>query len=170
MVTNPTRRSNAYLAKLGWDGNITDKVRFRLTGSMYTIAKASNNVLYSGDRAGSRYYSIMENTTSTDAAQAWSGQIQSGFGHNVKAFVVNPFVKYEGFEFFGNFETASGRSWAETTDRTFRQNSFEALYRIGAGEKIYVAGRYNSANGQLAGMALVASKRNRVKLRMMGSA
>lgn len=153
MVTAPAKRTNAYLAKLGWDGNVAENVRFRLTGSMYTIAKASNNVLFTGDRGGTRYYYIMENSTATDVAQAWSGEIQPGFGHNVKAFVVNPFVKAGAFEAFGSFETSSGHSWAETTDRTFRQNSYEALYRIGKGEKIYVSGRYNTVTGQLNGIA-----------------
>ena len=151
MVTNPTKRSAAYLAKLGFDRAVTENLRVRLTGSMYTIAKASNNVLFSGDRAGSAYYDVLENSTSNETSNAWSGQIQPGFGHNVTAFVVNPFVKYHGLEFFGNFETASGRSWAETDDRTWRQNAYEALYRIGAGEKFYVGGRYNTAMGRLAG-------------------
>lgn len=152
MVTNPTKRTSAYLGKVGYDKKLSDNLRVRLTGSMYTISKASNNVLYQGDRGGSRYYFIMENTAATDAAQAWSGEIQPGFGHNVKAFVVNPFVKYHGLEVFSHFETASGRSWAETTDRTWRQSAYEALYRLGGGEKFYVGGRYNTAVGQIAGV------------------
>ena len=153
MVTNPTKRTNAYLGKLGYDGKIADDLRLRITGSMYTISKASNNVLYSGDRGGSRYYSILENTASSDVTNAWSGQIQPGFGHNVTAFVVNPFVKYGGLEVFGNFETASGHSWTEATDRTWRQNALESLYRIDKAEKFYVGGRFTSAAGQLAGVA-----------------
>jgi hypothetical protein len=153
MVTSPTKRTAAYLAKLGYDGKVMDNLRVRLTGSMYTISKASNNVLYSGDRGGSRYYDIMENTASSETANAWSGSIQPGFGHNVTAFVVNPFVKYEGFEFFGNFETASGRAWTETDNRTFRQNAYEALYRLGPSEKFYVGARYNTLTGQLLGIA-----------------
>ena len=153
MVTNPTKRTNAYLGKLGYDRKIGDDLRLRITGSMYTISKASNNVLFSGDRGGSRYYSILENTTSSDVSQAWSGQIQPGFGHNVTAFVVNPFVKYGALEVFGNFETASGHAWAETDDRTMRQNMIETLYRIGKSEKFYVGGRFNSLAGELAGFA-----------------
>lgn len=149
-VTNPTKRTAAYLAKLGFDRKLSDDLRVRLTGSMYTISKASNNVLFSGDRAGSQYYNVLENSASSEGTQAWSGQIQPGFGHNVTAFVVNPFVKWNALEFFGNIETSSGRSWAETTDRTWRQNSYEALYRLGSGEKFYVGGRYTNATGQFA--------------------
>jgi hypothetical protein len=153
MVTVPSKRSAAYLAKVGFDRQVSDHLRVRLTGSMYTIAKASNNVLYSGDRGGSRYYDIMENTASTETANAWSGNIQPGFGHNVSAYVVNPFVKFNRFEFFGNFETASGRQWTETDNRTWRQNAYEALYRLGPAEKFYVGARYNTAVGQLVGIA-----------------
>jgi hypothetical protein len=153
MVTSPTKRSAAYLAKLGVDRKLGNDLRVRLTGSMYTIAKASNNVLYSGDRGGSRYYDVMENTASSETANAWSGNIQPGFGHNVQAFVVNPFIKYRGLELFGNFEAASGHQWTESTDRTWRQNAYEAVYRLGSGERFYLGGRYNKATGQLQGIA-----------------
>jgi hypothetical protein len=123
----------------------------RLSGSLYTTSKANNNVLYSGDRAGSRYYYVLENTAATDAAQAWSGQMNPGFGHNVKAFVVNPFIKYQGLELFGTIETSKGHGWAETADRTFRQQAVDALYRF-ADQKFYLGGRYNTAAGTVAGV------------------
>lgn len=151
LITSPSRRTAAYLGKLGFDRKINDDLRIRLTGSVYTTSSANNNVLYSGDRAGSRYYYVVENTTATDVAQAWSGQINPGFGHNVKAYVVNPFVKFRGFEAFANLESASGHSWAETDNRTWKQNAFEALYRF-QDNKFYLGGRYNTANGKLAGI------------------
>jgi hypothetical protein len=151
LVTTPPRRTAAYLGKLAYDKQFTTDLRARLSGSMYTTSKANNNVLYSGDRAGSRYYYVMENTAATDAAQAWSGQLNPGFGHNVKAFVVNPFVKYQGLELFGTVETSQGHGWAETVDRTFRQQAIDALYRF-ADDKFYLGGRYNTAAGTLAGV------------------
>ena len=150
LVIVPARRTAAYLGKVGFDKQVNADLRMRLTGSLYTTSKANNNVLYSGDRAGSRYYYVLENTAANEVAQAWSGQLNPGFGHNVKAFVVNPFVKFRGLEFFGNFETASGRGWAETDDRTWKQNAVEALYRFGD-EKFYLGGRYNTASGAVAG-------------------
>lgn len=152
MVTSPAKRTAAYLGKIGFDKKLQDNLRVRLTGSLYTTSSANNNVLYSGDRGGSRYYYVMENTAATDAAQAWSGQLQPGFGHNVKAIVINPFVKYEGLEVFGSIETATGHAWTETTDRTWNQNAFDAVYRFG-GDKAYVGTRYNRAEGNLIGMA-----------------
>jgi hypothetical protein len=151
LVTAPAKRTAAYLGKLGFDRKINDDLRIRLTGSMYTTSSASNNVLYSGDRAGSRYYYVVENTAATDAAQAWSGQLNPGFGHNVKAWVINPFVKYAGLEVFANIETAKGHSWAETDDRTWKHNAYEALYRC-HNDQFYFGGRYNTAEGKLAGI------------------
>jgi hypothetical protein len=150
LVTAPPRRTAAYLGKLAYDKQYTDDLRIRLSGSLYTTSKANNNVLYSGDRAGSRYYFVMENTAATDAAQAWSGQVNPGFGHNVKAFVVNPFVKWQGLELFGTIESSKGHSWTETVDREWKQNAIDAVYRF-AEEKFYVGGRYNTAEGALAG-------------------
>jgi hypothetical protein len=149
LITNPARRSAAYLGKLGFDRKFGDDLRLRLTGSMYTTSSANNNVLYSGDRAGSRYYYVVENTTATDVAQAWSGQLNPGFGHTVKAWVVNPFVKFRGLEVFANVETSRGHSWAETDNRTWKQNAVEALYRC-HDDQLYFGGRWNTAEGKLA--------------------
>jgi hypothetical protein len=152
LITVPPRRTAAYLGKLAYDKQVNDDLRVRLSGSMYTTSKANNNVLYSGDRAGSRYYYVMENTAATDAAQAWSGQLNPSFGHNVKAFVVNPFVKWQGLEVFANIETSQGHAWTETADRTFRQQAIDALYRF-ADAKFYLGGRYNKAEGTLLGVS-----------------
>ena len=119
---------------------------------MYSDAKATSNVLYSGDRGGSHYFDVMENTASTETGNAWSGNLQPGFSNRVKSYVVNPFIKCHGFEFFGNFETSTGGSAAETTgDRTWRQNSGDFIYRFLPSEAAYVAYRYNKAVGQLVG-------------------
>ncbi len=151
LVTSPAKRTAAYLGKVGVDKKFGDDLRVRLTTSMYTTSSANNNVLYSGDRGGSRYYFVMENTAATDLAQAWSGEVQPGFGHNVKSYVVNPFVKYQGLEVFGTFESTSGHSWAETTDRTFTQNAVDGVYRFGS-DKAYIGARYNRVEGNLAGI------------------
>src|SRR6476469_6659781 len=107
-VTAPDKRAPTYLAKLGVDKQFGTDLRFRLTGSMYKKDASASGTLTSGDRAGSKYYSVLENTSSTEAAQAWSGAVQSGMKNNVMAFVVNPFVKVGGAEFFGNVETMTG--------------------------------------------------------------
>ncbi|HKW49975.1 MAG TPA: hypothetical protein VJN70_21125 [Gemmatimonadaceae bacterium] len=150
-VTTPTRRSESYLAKLGVDKEWSKNLRFRLMGSMYANGQSASNTLFTGDRAGSRYYDVLENTTSTETTNAWSGAIRPGFGNNVHAFVVNPFVKVAGVELFGNLETATGKGASELTNRTVRQYVGEGLYRF-ANDQLYVGARYNTVKGELAGI------------------
>lgn len=150
-VTSPGKRSPSFLGKVGFDRQLDTDLRVRLTGSVYGKSRSVNNTLYSGDRAGSRYYDVMENTASTEDTQAWSGSIQPKLSSKITAFVINPFVKYRGFEFFGNAEQARGRGAAETTDRTWRQYVGEGVYRF-MGDKLYVGGRYNTVKGGFLGM------------------
>jgi len=151
-VGTPGQRGPTYLAKLGIDESLGDELRFRLTGSMYKTDRSASNTLTSGDRAGSRYYDVLENTTSTESANAWSGAIQSGMKNMVTAFVINPFLKVGGVELFGNVETMTGAAQNEVQRRTLRQLVGEGLYRF-AGNKLYVGGRYNTVKGELAGIA-----------------
>jgi hypothetical protein len=151
-VVQPEKRSPALIGKLGYDSQVTPQLRLRLTGSVYNSAKSANNTLYSGSRAGSRYYYVLENVNATESGQAWSGDLQPGFTQKVRAWVVNPFVKYGDLELFGNLEQAQGRSAAETSDRTWRQYSGEGVYRL-LHNQFYVAGRYNLAKGEIAGYA-----------------
>jgi hypothetical protein len=151
-ITAPGRRGPSYLAKLGFDKKPTDNLRVRLTGSMYKTDRSVNNTLTSGDRAGSRYYMVLENTSATEKDNAWSGAIQSKMGNMVTAFVVNPFIKYRGVEFFGNAETMTGAGAAELQRRTLRQYAGDLLYRF-ANDQLYVGGRYNTVNGRLPGIA-----------------
>jgi hypothetical protein len=148
-VTNPTGRTISVLGKLGFDEKLASDIRVRLTGSFYANNKSANNTLFTGDRAGSAYYDVLENSSSTEQSGAWSGQIRPGFSNKVNAEVINPFIKIGGAEFFGNFETATGGSFAEPSLRTIHQNVYEALYRFGSGEKVYLGGRYNTLTGEL---------------------
>ena len=150
-VTAPGQRGPTYLVKLGVDKQPTSDLRVRLTGSMYKTDRSANNTLTSGDRAGSRYYDVLENTSSTETANAWSGAIQSGMRDYVTAFVINPFLKYKGAEFYGNVETNTGAAITETSRRTLRQVVGEGLYRF-ADDKLYLGGRYNVVKGQLTGI------------------
>jgi hypothetical protein len=152
-VLNPQKRAPTYLAKLGLDKQLNEDFRFRLMGSLYTTKKSANNTLYSGDRGGSRYYDVLENTASTETAQAWSGAIQPGLSSKVTAMQLNPFIKLGGLEFFGIAEQAKGRNATETKDRTWNQYAGELTYRFLADDRVYVAGRYNTAKGRLLGMA-----------------
>jgi hypothetical protein len=151
-VERPQDRAPSYLGKLGFDRQMNSDLRVRLTGSVYTTAKSVSNTLYSGSRAGSRYYDVLVNTTASLSAQAWTGDVQPGLSSKVTALVANPFVKYRGLELFGNIEQAKGRTAAETSDRKWTQLAGEALYRF-AWDDLYVAARYNTVKGRFAGFA-----------------
>jgi hypothetical protein len=151
-VRSPSSRAPTYLGKLGFDRQLNPALRLRLTGSIYSTAKSISNTLYSGSRAGSPYFDVLVNTTATTDGSAWTGDVQPGLSSKVQAMVVNPFIKYRGFEFFGNAEQAKGRSAAETSDRTWHQYAVEGLYRF-AWDDLYVAARYNTVKGRFAGFA-----------------
>jgi hypothetical protein len=152
-VTAPEKRSPSFIGKTGFDRQVTDNVRVRLMGSVYTTKRSASNTLFSGDRAGSRYYDVLENTTSTEAANKSSGMIAPGFGANVTAFQINPFIKVGGAELFGVLETAHGRGATEVRRREMNQLAVEGVYRFLADEKMFVGARYNTVTGQLAGAA-----------------
>jgi hypothetical protein len=151
-VLNPKQRSASYIGKLGFDRQLKPNVRVRLTGSMYKTKDSASNTLYGGDRAGSRYYYVMENTAATEAAQATSGLINPGFRNKVTAMQLNPFVKFSGLELFGVLERAEGRASSEAANRVWKQYAFDAVYRFAPREQIFVGARYNKAEGELTGI------------------
>jgi hypothetical protein len=151
-VLRPADRGMTLLSKVGVDQQLNPDLRVRLTGSMYRTPRSINNTLYAGDRAGSRYYYVLENTAATEAAQFTSGLLNPGFRDKVTAFQVNPFVKFNGLELFGVLEQAEGRAANETAERKFNQYAVDAVYRFLANESLFVGARYNTVSGQLQGM------------------
>jgi hypothetical protein len=125
--------------KLGYDKQLNNDLRFRLTGSFYNSSEESTrDYIYGGDRAGSRYYAVMEGGD-------FSGRFNPRFGTQT-AFQINPFVKFQGLEFFGIFETVSNNA---DVGGSFNQIGGELIYRFGAAEDIYVGGRYNLVSGEV---------------------
>ena len=149
----------SFLAKLGYDNNAQgDDVRFRLTGSMYTTQESGNVYLYSADRAGSRYYLVMESVqtrgrgglaATSPTNQFRSGRFDPGFRNEITAFMFNPFVKFGGLEFFGTAEFSSGKTAQEADTRSATQLAGDLIYRFGANEDLYLAARYNTVNAEL---------------------
>lgn len=152
-VTNTTSKG-ALLGKVGYDKQISDDLRIRLTGSIYTVNNTTGIYLYGGDRAGARYYSVMDEEGGTE--NDFSGRINPGYKTNMTAIMINPFVKFKGLEFFGIYENSSGRDDAVdvgfTGNRNWSQIAGEAIYRFGKQEQLYAGVRYNSASGQLPGV------------------
>ena len=141
--------SPSLYAKIGYDKQLNEDLRVRLTGSVYNAAQTQRLDFYDGDRAGSRYYFVMENTAATSSANFRSGQVVPDFKNKTRSFMINPFVKYNGFEFFGTYEQAAGRNFNETERRNWTQYAGELLYRFGSNENLYVGGRYNKVEGEM---------------------
>ncbi|CAE7476754.1 unnamed protein product [Symbiodinium microadriaticum] len=126
--------------KLGYDKQLNDDLRVRLTGSFYSSSdKSTRDYIYGGDRAGSRYYAVAEGGT-------FSGRYNPRFSY-LTSFQINPFVKFQGFEFFGVYEAANNGD--DATGGGFTQLGAEALYRFGSNEQWYLGGRYNSVSGEV---------------------
>jgi len=147
-VTQPKQRSASFIEKVGFDHQFTPDLRVRLTGSAYANWRAASNTLFTGDRGGSPFYDVLENTASNEQSNAWSGQLRPGFANSIHAYVVNPFIKLRGLELFGNIETVTGKGDAEARRRTLRQQVADVVYRF-AGNRLYVAGRYDGVEGQM---------------------
>ena len=140
----------AVYAKLGYDKQLNDDLRLRLTGSVYSSSdKSTRDYLYNGDRAGSRYYNVLEGLNDARVSN-FLPRFNPGFG-NQTAFQINPFVKFQGLEFFGVFEVASNGD--DAIGGSFTHLGAEAIYRFGKNEQLYVGGRYNTVSGESADAA-----------------
>lgn len=142
--------SPAFHGKLGYDKQINEDFRFRISGSVYAVKSASSNTLFGGDRTGSHYFLVMENTLATTDGNAFSGRYNPQFRQQVTTFMINPFVKYKGLELFGTYEMAQGRLITEPEMRAATQYATDLIYRFPANkENFWIGGRYNSVTAAL---------------------
>ncbi|QYA25248.1 hypothetical protein G3I01_06900 [Gramella sp. MT6] len=147
-VENPDTTSPSFLAKAGYDNYISEDLRFRLTGSIYHTAQTASAYLYSGDRSGSRYYSIFTDIDGNgDGFRA--GRINPNLRNEMTSFMINPFLQFGGLEFFGIYERAKGKAAAEADERTWNHYAAELIYRFGGDDDLYIGGRYSLAEGEL---------------------
>jgi hypothetical protein len=160
IIDDDLRRAPSIYFKGGIDRQLSQKLRLRLTGSYYTNPSSAGSglTLFGGDRTGSNYQNVMEkvpfgtaNPAST--AVAFSGRYNPGFSKKVDALMLNAFVKFYGFEFFGTYENAKGRTKTETKEREFDQIAVEGVYRIGAKENFFIGAKYNTLSGRPSGTA-----------------
>ena len=148
-ILSPDDRSAALNLKVGFDKQLSPDLRVRLTASNYRTDKSPANTLFAGDRAGSRYFFVLENTAATSTAQASSGLINPGFRYRVNATMVNPYLEVYGLELFGVYEKAKGRAATETAEREFTQWALDAVYRFAPADQLFVGARYNTVDGRL---------------------
>ncbi len=135
----------AFYGKLGYDNQLNDDLRIRLTGSIYSSSSESTrDYLYNGDRAGARYYKVLNGISEarqSDFEPRWN----TGFAYQTSA-MINPFLKFKGFEFFGVFEINNNGD--SDIGGGYNHTGAEAIYRFGANERFYVGGRYNTVAGE----------------------
>lgn len=154
------RNPSLYL-KAGYDKQVSDLVRVRLSGSYYhnSSSAASGLTLYGGDRTGSNYQNVIENAPATSPTLpkstevAFSGRLNPAFGKKVDAIMINGFLKVAGFELFGTYETAKGYSKTETSARDANQFAVDGVYRFGKKENVFAGVRYNAVNAEMPGIA-----------------
>ncbi len=124
--------------KAGFDKQLTDDFRLRATLSGFHVGKGHSGVyLWDGDRAGARYYNVMQLQDADDNFR--SGRWSPGSGQTeMNTYMFNVFAQYKGFELFTILESMKGVKGG--TDQHFTQTAVQLLYRKGS---IYLGGRYN---------------------------
>ena len=146
------RSTPAFHGKLGFDKQLINDLRVRITGSVYEDKSSGGNTLFFGDRTGSHYFLVLENSAANSEDNAWSGRLNPVFREQVTTFMINPFIKYKGLEIFGTAEFAKGRSITETDMRHATQYAADVVYRFPAEkENFWIGARYNIVNAAIPG-------------------
>jgi hypothetical protein len=153
-LTPTSDNKPSFYGKVGFDQQLNDDLRVRLTGSWYmNNGVTSGTNLYGGDRAGARYFFVMHTRPDAEGVvqgNNFEGRYNPRF-QKLTALQINPFIKFGGLEFFGVFERAMGGNEITQpqagTEGAFTQLAGELLYRFGADENFYVGGRYNVVTG-----------------------
>ncbi|WP_424962331.1 hypothetical protein [Ekhidna sp.] len=146
----PGDDGRVFYGKLGYDKQMNDDLRLRITGSFYNSSDGSTrDYLYGGDRAGARYYSVLHTVSDGNIGRGPSDfepRWNPGFSSHT-AIMINPFVKFNGLEFFGVYENTSN---GDDAGGSYSQIGAELLYRFGESERVFLGGRYNSVSGEAA--------------------
>jgi hypothetical protein len=170
-VTKPNDRKPNLYWKAAYDKQFSDDLRFRLSGTLLNTKSSIRNTLFGGDRTGSNYQFVMDNNAATVTGQFTSGRFNPGITDNVTAWVLNPFLKFKGFELFGTYEVVKGNTAMENgeiqfvdadnndgtarpvfgklDDRKATQLAVDVLYRFGSSEQFYIGGKYNKVNAEI---------------------
>ncbi|MBN2213487.1 MAG: hypothetical protein JW723_04525 [Bacteroidales bacterium] len=146
-----THKELVFYWKAGFDKQLTEDIRARMTVSGWHQGKHHFGTLYNGDRAGSRYYLIMNRVTNSIAdtdikSNHTSGRWGPGITDKDNSLMINLFGKAKGFELFGTYELASGE-YASDNKFRFSQIGIEGIYRFGSHEQFYGGARYNLVSG-----------------------
>lgn len=141
-----------YSWKLGYDTDVNEDLRVRGTISGFHVGEGhSGATLWDGDRAGARYYNVMQlldvdnPANNTADANFRSGRWSPGANQTeMNSYMANLFVKFHGLEVFGIYETMKGARGA--VDQEFVQLAAQGIYRCG---DFYGGIRWNKVEDKL---------------------
>jgi hypothetical protein len=141
----------AFYAKVGYDSQLSDALRFRANGSYYYTSGNGNSGMYGASKAGV----ITENIFgSYDMGSAWA-PFPSYADLSIAKF--DTFVKYNDTEFYGTLEFAdSDKAYsggAEVDNQKELMHYAVGLVQRFAGDKLYAAARYENATVESPGTA-----------------
>ncbi len=143
-----THKELAFYWKGGYDKQINNDFRIRTTLSGYHAPNNHMGSLYYGDRAGSRYYLVMNRVKNSPddvdpAKNHLSGNWGPGFTDKNNSLMLNLFTKYKGLEVFGTYESVTGTSAFGGAEFTYSQFALESLFHFGKEEQFFGGIRYN---------------------------
>ncbi len=143
----------AYYFKLAYDKQLNSDLRTRFSFSGYLNPKHHAGNLFGGDRAGSRYYLVMNKVTNNAVdvdikSQHLNGNLQPGSVSKNNSFMFNTFVKFKGAEAFLDYDVAAGTLADKVTKFDFDQFALDLIYRFGCREQFYVGTRFNKVNSK----------------------
>lgn len=128
--------------KLAYDTDVTEDLRLRASLSGYHVGEGhSGSTLWDGDRAGARYYNVMQTAEAT-ADNFRSGRWSPGANQTeMNSYMANIFAQFHGLEVFGIYENMKGVRGGN--DQNFTQTALQAIYRLGS---FYVGTRLNKVD------------------------
>ena len=142
-VTTPNSPVSVY-GKLGYDKQINDDFRVRLTGSIYNAPGGVRGTLFGGDRTGSHYYYALHDLAQYKAdakAGFTTGRYNPGFSGKFTSVAGNLFLQYKGLESFTTVENVGD------TVNNAMQFATELVYRFGGSKQFFVGAKYNTVSG-----------------------
>lgn len=128
--------------KLAYDSQVTENLRLRASFSGYHVGEGhSGSTLWDGDRAGARYYNVMQTAEAT-SDNFRSGRWSPGANQTeMNSYMANIFARFHGLEVFGIYEIMKGVR--NNADQNYNQAALQALYRLGS---FYVGTRLNKVD------------------------
>jgi len=146
-------RNPSFIGKLGFDKQLTENFRVRLTGSAYYTAGSGSNTLFGGDRTGSNYSAVMYNLA-PGTGTAFNGRFNPGLSDRLTTFMGNLFLKYNlmdglSVESFTTLEAAKGGKASEATDRKANQFASDLIFRFGKADNFFLGARWNTVSADV---------------------